>query len=723
MVVAADADFTLDDGSLTVTTGSYSSTMSLVSIELAVLTGGPSGNDFDVAGFSGNTILTGGEGDDMFTAGSGSDFVFGGLGTDTYIRDLSSLAVSVQAALQNSALHLVLDPSGTPHSEIDPLDSIETVSFIGTPNNDTIDVSGWSAGSLSVDGGGGSDILQSGVDGTVTLTDSLLTFTGGIGSIGISQIEAAILVGGDGDDLLNASAFSGAVWLQGGKGNDVLIASQGTLIASNSILQGDEGDDLFVFVEDGMMNRARIIGGDGNDTLTFGGYTDMTLAIPAWSAAVAVDLSLTGVDQNVVPGDLVLRLNAEDIEILLGGDGADNLTGNSLDNTLTGGAGADTIDGGGGTNRIVETADADFVLTDASLTIGSEMDTLVNIQQATLTGGASDNTIDASGFTGTTILSGEAGNDKLTGGSDDDVLIGGADNDTLIGGAGNDWYQFDVDEVLGEDTIDEMPGVAGGNDVIDFSPTQTQSVKIDLSVTAQQTVHATNLKLTLTHGDSVENAIGGDQDDILTGNSLDNAFIGGLGNDTFDGGTSLNTVLAQRDANFVATDTTLMINGETDTLVGGTITQLYLVGGDGNNTLDASAFTLGRVILNGGAGNDILIGGAGQDYLGGGDGNDQLYGNDNNDTLEGGAGNDMLNGGAGDDTLRGNAGNDTYVFDQSFNQGSDMVTELAGEGYADTLLGVGLSGVVVDLHMTTPQVISANLTLTLTVVGTVEFSF
>jgi hypothetical protein len=59
-----------------------------------------------------------------------------------------------------------------------------------------------------------------------------------------------------------------------------------------------------------------------------------------------------------------------------------------------------------------------------------------------------------------------------------------------------------------------------------------------------------------------------------------------------------------------------------------------LFGGDGNDTLDASAAT-GSVVLVGGAGDDTLLGGGGRDLL------------------FGGAGTDVLRGGAGDDLLVG----------------------------------------------------------------------
>ena len=89
----------------------------------------------------------------------------------------------------------------------------------------------------------------------------------------------------------------------------------------------------------------------------------------------------------------------------------------------------------------------------------------------------------------------------------------------------------------------------------------------------------------------------------------------------------------------------------------------------------------------------------------------------------GGAGEDWLRGNGGNDDLRGGLDNDTYVFDQSFNQGSDTIREFAGEGFADTLLGVGVSGIDVFLNVGGLQSISANLSLTLVFASTIEFSF
>jgi Ca2+-binding RTX toxin-like protein len=75
-----------------------------------------------------------------------------------------------------------------------------------------------------------------------------------------------------------------------------------------------------------------------------------------------------------------------------------------------------------------------------------------------------------------------------------------------------------------------------------------------------------------------------------------------------------------------------------------------IVGGAGNDTLDASHATLTTHVLVGMAGNDTLVGSSLADTLWGGVGDD---------VLKGGAGIDILNGGDGNDTLQGGPASDT----------------------------------------------------------------
>jgi Ca2+-binding RTX toxin-like protein len=188
---------------------------------------------------------------------------------------------------------------------------------------------------------------------------------------------------------------------------------------------------------------------------------------------------------------------------------------------------------------------------------------------------------------------------------------------------------------------------------------------------------------------------------VLEGNALDNYISGGRGNDQVLGGAGTDTVVESRDADMTLTDATLRIGSELNHL--NSIERAVLVGGAGANVLDASLFP-GVAILYGMDGDDTLYGGSG---------NDELYGGDDNDTLRGNGGDDLLVGGRG---------NDVYIFDLSFEQGTDTVVEWPGEGYADMLLGIGLSGLVVNLHTSAPQAF-IHLVLILSPASTVEYSF
>ena len=91
-----------------------------------------------------------------------------------------------------------------------------------------------------------------------------------------------------------------------------------------------------------------------------------------------------------------------------------------------------------------------------------------------------------------------------------------------------------------------------------------------------------------------------------------------------------------------------------------------LIGGAGNNVLDATTFW-GPVKLDGKSGNDTLFGSQSDDILFGGEGNDLLNGYGGVDQLFGHAGNDILVGGSGNDILRGGDGEDLLVGGHAFN--------------------------------------------------------
>ncbi|MEZ5715570.1 MAG: pre-peptidase C-terminal domain-containing protein [Paracoccaceae bacterium] len=166
---------------------------------------------------------------------------------------------------------------------------------------------------------------------------------------------------------------------------------------------------------------------------------------------------------------------------------------------------------------------------------------------------------------------------------------------------------------------------------------------------------------TIANGVVIENATGGNGNDILTGNEAANSLIGNGGNDSVFG------------------------DAGNDRLLGGTGDDT-LDGGAGRDRLVGDA---GADLMNGGTEQDTLLGSAGNDTMNGGDGNDVLrggndhdlqHGNDGNDIVIGGTGRDTLFGDGNDDTLRGNGGFDTV----NGGNGNDFV---AGGAQADLVLG------------------------------------
>ncbi|HZF04437.1 MAG TPA: Ig-like domain-containing protein [Patescibacteria group bacterium] len=146
----------------------------------------------------------------------------------------------------------------------------------------------------------------------------------------------------------------------------------------------------------------------------------------------------------------------------------------------------------------------------------------------------------------------------------------------------------------------------------------------------------------------------------------------------------------------------ITVNGATSTFAAGTHVRVDALGGDdrvtlrnrktdasvdggaGNDVIDGSRVTTGKLTLLGGAGNDMLIGGGGDDRLEGGSGNDTLEGGPGKDTVLGGDGDDRLTGGIGDDSIAGGDGADVVTWSRG--DGSDAID--GGTG-ADAVLMYG----------------------------------
>jgi len=589
--------------------------------------------------------------------------------------------------------------------------------FYGTSDSDVIN------------GGDGDDVLHGGAGDDVLAGEggyNLLygdagndTLIGGDGGYSQAQYDGAPagivadlgtgVVSNDGygttDTLVNISGIEGSAYA-----DTITAGANGAIVygmGGSDTITGGTGDDF-------------ISGGAGDDTLD-GGAGVNTVDYSNDLGAVTVDLSagtaadgwsdndtltnFTNVEGSFYD-DNITGDSGDNVITALGGD--DTISGGDGNDTLIGGSGNDTLDGGAGSDT------ADYELAGAGVTVnlstGSASndgdggsDTLSNIEN--VTGSAYADTI--TGDSSANILSGGAGDDTLSGGNGDDTLIGGAGNDALNGGSGNDWVSY-ADATSGV-TVDLGAGTAtggGGSDTL---------ISIENAI-------GSNYADTIT-GTSSNNIIYGlGGDDTLTGIGSNDTLVGGQGNDTLDGGTNTDTADYSSDPAGIVADLSAGTAtdgwGDTDTLssietVNGSAFDDSLTGSSGNDTLNGGD---GNDTIEGGAGIDILNGGNGIDILTyahassgitinlsiagsqttGGAGTDtvsnfeNLIGSAYNDTLTGDSGNNLIQGGAGNDSLDGGAGTDTV----SYADATSAVTYSLNLGSAQNTGGAGTDTVV-----------------------------
>jgi Ca2+-binding RTX toxin-like protein len=512
-----------------------------------------------IAGGDGNDVLDGAGGDDSLTGGAGDDIYLIEDTGDSYTEAVAGgtdLIISYRSTLTLGANVENLQLAGAAVTGIgNSLDNRIT----GTAGNNTLQ---GGLGNDTLDGGAGTDTASyagttAGV--TVTLASSAAQNTVNAGTDTLISIEN--LTGSSFNDTLTGN--TGANLLQGGLGNDTL--------------NGGLGNDS-------------LDGGTGTDTASYAGA----------SAGVTVTLASSAAQNTVNAGTDTLT----SIENLTGSSFNDTLTGNTGANLLQGGLGNDTLNGGLGN----DTLDGGLGTDTASYT-GATAGVTVTLA----TPGVAQNTVNAGTDTLTSIenllgsdfndnLTGDAGANVLDGGLGDDTLNGGAGADSLIGGDGNDNYFVDQ---LGDVVSESNAGVAGGSDLV--------TSEIDYSLGANvENLQLAGAAVTGI-GNSLDNRITGTAgNNTLQGGLGNDSLDGGLGTDTasYAGATAGVTVtlatpgVAQNTIN-AGTDTLTSI----ENLLGSDFNDT-LTGDAGANKLEGG---LGNDTLNGGLGNDSLDGGLGTD--------------------------------------------------------------------------------------------------------------
>ena len=196
----------------------------------------------------------------------------------------------------------------------------------------------------SVDLGPGSDRLE----GNVGSAD------GGAGDDVISGTGGADFRGGEGDDVLVATAATWHVSMSGGPGDDTLEGGSG----DDRLLGGSGADVLRAGAGDDRLNgddTAAIDYGEGTDSdvLDGGEGTDAADYVNR-GTPVAIDLSDPAPDGSAGEADRI-----SGVENVVGGRADDTLVGDAGDNWLIGGPGDDALDGGAGNDDLEGSAGFD----------------------------------------------------------------------------------------------------------------------------------------------------------------------------------------------------------------------------------------------------------------------------------------------------------------------------------------------------------------------------
>ncbi|MEW6550984.1 MAG: hypothetical protein AB1389_02545 [Campylobacterota bacterium] len=631
---------------------------------------GMAGND-TLKGVGGANSLYGGSGNDLIHSGTGNDLIDGGTGTNTLsyedviaIGDATTTGVTVKLYDTNA--------QDTGKGGIDTISNIQNL--IGTSKNDTL--SG-NLGVNTINGLGGTDT----VDYSYSLNAINANLLTGVVDKGNSTADTILnienIIGTSGNDTIIGSNVANV--LDGGDGNDYFMGNAG----NNTILGGD-GSDLVDY--SGASFGVKVtLDNSGNGTALIGSQTDTLEGIE--------NIKGTNYSDTIISNDTNSMSNTfwggVGNDTLGAGSGDDYLYGESGDDKIIASNGSDFIDGGSDSEIFGDTLDFSSINAQIALTLAEDG----NESRAYEDGIATHRVYNVENIIASDLDS------TLKGNSKNNTLTGGAGADTLSGGAGTNY----------------LDGGSGVN-TVDYSDASNE-VTVDLSKSGIQevyTVGATTVKDVLVN---IQNVIGSNHKDIITGNSASNSLYGGLGNDTIvgssgndtlDGGDGIDVAsytnatddlyidlgVSGTPVSISATygsDTFISIEGAIggsgdDTIIG-TSSSNVLIGGDGDDTL----------LPNGNNGNDeldIIDGGSGTDFVSfafggatnvtldladsgiqntgkgkvqitnienveGGAGNDKLYGNSSNNTLSGLGGDDTLVGRAGNNKLDGGADFDT----------------------------------------------------------------
>lgn len=273
-----------------------------------------------------------------------------------------------------------------------------------------------------------------------------------------------------------------------------------------------------------------------------------------------------------------------------------------------------------------------------------------------------DDTLDYSIFSADQILHGLRGNDIL--------LYASWGNDTLDGG-------IDMDTANYSSFFDVEANLSTGQ-----------------AIAIQEFGYSTDSLV------AIENVIGSDGNDTITGDNNYSILTGVLGNDSLDGGAGSDTLIDGNGNDTLnggtGSDTVVYTGKVTDYAVSflstGSVQVIDTVSSNGNDGTDILSgveqinFADNGVtrIVTGTAANDNLTNDKYWSMMFGGNGNDTLTAAYGNDTLVGGNGNDVLTGGTGADKFVFNSRSEGIDVIKDFNRSQGDKIQILGSSFGAT---------------------------------------
>jgi Ca2+-binding RTX toxin-like protein len=468
------------------------------------LIAGGSGRDH-LYGSNKSDILIGGPGRDVLKGGPGNDLLQGGTGSDHLDGGRGALDVASFAGREpgvNASL-----ATGVAHGQgSDRLANLE--GLFGSAGNDrlvgnsgrNVLIGSW--GNDTLVGGRGFDLvlypLTFGLSTNLGAEDVQLNNKRAIKAYGVDQLAGfegaeggTNLIGNAGDNLLIGTLSTrvkgrggndtliggltvGTPTLQGGRGNDKLIA-----IVGSTYLDGGPGNDVIHglgetnILDYGKAPRGVDVNlpghtatGYGHDTVrgTFdwivGSKYNDTLVGGRWTADIWGSSGDDVIDATRGYGVMMDGSGGNDVitgnGTLVGGAGNDRLTGGPYPDRIQGGPGSDSMFGHGASDELTPDDDPagsktidpgnDVVNGGAGVDnveyLNSNGPMTIDLSAGTAQGEGSDSlsnieNVSGSGSYGNTIR-GTAGDNRIDGGNKNDSLFGLAGNDVLDGSSGTD---------------------------------------------------------------------------------------------------------------------------------------------------------------------------------------------------------------------------------------------------------------------------------------------